>query len=436
MIHYTNGVIITNDADNRVISNGTISVDDGRISAVEESSKIAGPTDVHRVDLGGRIVMPGQILGHTHLYSYLARGLASNASPHTFVEQLETMWWRLDQALSLDDVYWSAKGACIDALKSGTTTVIDHHASPSCIEGSLEACARAISEVGVRGALAYEVTDRHGPEDARAGIEENIRAAEYVKGVSSLLAARMGLHASFTLSDETLDLVADAPRLGIHVHVAEDRADVTVTRKRYGMGIIERFSKRGLLDTNAIIVHGVHLEDSELGLIADSGAFLVHNPRSNMNNGVGVADLVRYRNTGINLAIGSDGMGPDPSDEALTAILLQRHRAGDPSTAWPVIQDMYCRGNPHLAEQTFGIPIGRLSAGAAADFVVRDYYPPTPVTPGNWWAHLLFGLNHSPIHMVVVDGDELIRDGRILHFDEARIYHECRNRAKSLWDRW
>jgi putative selenium metabolism protein SsnA len=436
MIVYTNGVIITNDDENRIIQDGAITVNAGHIQAVDQSSRIAVPSDVHSVDLGGRIVMPGQILAHTHLYSYLARGLAPDMIPHTFVEQLKAMWWRLDEALSLDDVYWSAKGACIDALKSGTTTVIDHHASPSCIEGSLEACARAISEIGVRGALAYEVTDRHGMENALIGIEENIRAAELVKDTSGLLSARMGLHASFTLSDKTLDHVAEAPRLGIHVHVAEDAADVSLTRDEYGTGIIERFAKRSLLDENTILVHGVYLEDTELEMIADSGAFLVHNPRSNMNNGVGVANLEIYLERGINLAIGSDGMGPDPSDDALAAILLQRHRVGDPSPAWGLIQDMYCTGNPAIAKQTFGIPLGRIAKGFAADFVVRDYFPPTPLTPANWWAHLLFGLNRAPIHLVVVDGDELIREGRMVHIDEARVSHECRNRAKSIWNRW
>lgn len=434
---YANALVITNDRNNTVYETGSVGVEGGVITFVGSEEDLQNTSQVDRVDLCGQVIMPGQILGHTHLYSYLARGLSPLGAPKGFVEQLEEMWWRLDRALMLDDVYWSAKGGCLEALLSGTTTVIDHHASPSCIRGSLEAVARGMTEVGIRGALAYEITDRNGEAGAREGLEENIDGLKLAETKPGLLAARLGLHASFTLSDKTLDLVADRrDGLGIHVHVAEDRADVASARKIHGSGVIACFSKRELLDENGILVHGVHLEPDEYDALAASSAFLVHNPRSNMNNGVGVADLSLCDSTGVKLALGSDGMGPDPAPEAMAALLLQRHRAGNPSVAWSLVQRMYCQGNPELASRTFGIPLGRLEIGAAADLVVRRYSPPTPLTSQTWWGHFLFGISTSPVERVLVAGEELIRDGLPVHIDPELVRYECRQRAAELWTRW
>ncbi len=434
---YANALLITNDSENRVIQPGCMAVTNGRISYVGKETEGNFPPEVERLDMGGRVLMPGQILGHTHLYSFLARGLAPEGAPQNFVEQLQQMWWRLDRALKLEDVYWSAKGACLEALLSGTTTVIDHHASPSCIEGSLEALAKGIAEIGIRGALAYEITDRNGFEGAQQGIEENLRGMEIAKEMPGFLAARIGLHASFTLSDKTLDAVAEKmPRIGIHIHVAEDWEDVDLSRELHGGGVLQRLGIRGLLDEQSILVHGVHLEEDELHRLAESGAFLVHNPRSNMNNGVGAANLMAFEAAGVNLAMGSDGMGPDPAPEAMAALLLQRHRAGSPSVAWPLIQKIYCEGNPRLATRTFGIPLGKLEAGAAADFIVRDYQPPTPLNQDNWWGHFLFGLASTPVDMVVVAGDTLVSHGQPVNLDAGQVWHECRRRAHDLWARW
>jgi cytosine/adenosine deaminase-related metal-dependent hydrolase len=129
-------------------------------------------------------------------------------------------------------------------------------------------------------------------------------------------------------------------------------------------------------------------------------------------------------------------MGSDPAPEAMAALLLQRHRAGDPSVAWPLVQRMYCAGNARLASRTFGIPLGALTVGAAADFVARRYSPPTPLSPDNWWGHFLFGISTSPVTRVIVAGEELVRDGHPAHLDPERVWFACRQRAKGLWARW
>lgn len=431
---YTDAVVVTNDSSDRVVQDGCIGVEAERIVYVGPAA--GAPRDAEeRISLAHRIVMPGLIVAHTHLYSFLARGLAPAVAPEDFVGILEHLWWRLDRALEPEDVYWSAMGGSLSALLCGTTTLIDHHASPSCIGGSLEQIALALGQVGIRGALSYEITDRHGHDGAMAGVEENLRGLSLAAQRPGWLAARMGLHASFTLDDATLDSVA-AHGCGVHVHVAEDMADVRTSVQRFGETPLQRLQRRGMLSPESIIVHGVHLTADEIGPLAASGACLVHNPRSNMNNGVGAADISAMMTAGIPVAIGTDGMGPDPGPEIMTALLLVRHQSRDPAAGWDAVRRAYCTGNTELASRIFGRKLGRLEVGAAADFVARAYDPPTPLTSATWWAHFLFGLSEAPVDRVVVGGRELVKGGEPLLLDAKRTWAACRERAGRLWSRW
>jgi len=434
---YTNALIVTNDPEMGVIPDGCLGIDQGRIVHVGSEESVPRMEPEQRVDIGGKVVLPGQIVAHTHLYSFLARGLSPAGAPANFVEQLEKMWWRLDSALNPEDVHWSAVGGSLSALLCGTTTLLDHHASPSCIRGSLETIARAYDEIGIRGALAYEITDRNGETGAAEGLEENRSAVEWAKRNPEFLAARTGLHASFTLSDKTLDAVAEKlGDAGVHVHVAEDRFDVEQARRKYGEGVIERLAKRGLLNESSILAHGVHLDEEELEVVAGSGAFLIHNPMSNMNNGVGAVDLSTCDRLGVNLAIGTDGMGPDPAPDIKAALILQRHKHGNPSVAWDLVERMYCEGNSEIGTRIFGVELGRLRIDSAADFVVRNYDPPTPITKENWWGHFLFGLSAAPVDRVLIGGKELVRNGEATSIDTDRVWRSCRECARKLWQRW
>lgn len=432
---YTDATVITNDAEDRVIAGGCIGVEDSRIAFVGPLAD--APRDVEeRIRLPRRVLMPGQIVAHTHLYSFLARGLSPSRAPADFVEVLEHLWWRLDRALDPEDVYWSAMGGALSALLAGTTTLVDHHASPSCVAGSLEQIAHALGQIGIRGLLSYEITDRNGHEGAVEGIQENLRGRALAAQRPGWLAARTGLHASFTVDDATLDEVAARVPGGVHVHVAEDSADVRLTMERHSEGILQRLERRGLLTGESLLIHGVHLDRAELERVAASGAWLVHNPRSNMNNGVGAADLISASEAGVRLAIGTDGMGPDVGPELMAALLLLRHERRDPCIGWNVVKDAYCGGNPNLSTQVFGRPVGRLEVGAEADFVVRAYDPPTPLTSATWWGHMLFGLSSAPVDRVVAGGRELVRGGEPVWLDADKIWSACRDRAARLWARW
>ena len=381
--------------------------------------------------LDAGLVMPGLVNAHTHLYSALARGMpAPDAPPRTFVEVLERVWWRLDRALDEDSVRLSALVGAIEAARSGTTLLVDHHASPGFIHGSLSVVRAAVESVGLRAVLCYETTDRHGREGARAGIGENAAFAREVDG-APLTRAATGAHAGFTLEDETLDALADAVRAtgaGLHVHVAEDRADVDDSRARHGCGLIERYARHGLLGPRSLLAHAVHLTPEELAQAQDAGAWLLHNPRSNMNNAVGAAATRHFRRA----ALGTDGMDQDLLAEARAAFLKMREAGRDDAYGAALA---LLAGGQRLAREVFGLPFGTLEPGAPADLVLFDYRPPTPLHAGNLAGHLLFGLDRSHVHTVIVAGRCVLRAREIEGVDEADVLARAAPAAAALWER-
>ena len=383
-----------------------------------------------RVDVSGCIVTGGFVCAHHHLYSALARGMPGpTQSPRNFREILERVWWRLDRALDPEAVSLSARLGALEAALAGTTTIVDHHASPEAIEGSLDLVADGISGAGLRGAVCYEVTDRHGEKRGRAGIAENLRFAE--TNDRALIAGMVGAHASFTIGDRTMEeLVACARNLGapLHIHVAEDAFDEDDSLERYGLRTAERLASRGALAEGDLIAHGVHLDDSEINAVRASGAFVAHNPRSNMNNGVGYAPALRL---GERVALGTDGIDGDMLAETKACYLKAREASSSAGVGFAV--DRLAQGQA-VAGSLFGEPaLGRLSAGSPADLVVLDYSAPTPLDEGNLAGHLIFG--RPAVRDVMVGGHWVVRDHKHTVVDEEELRAECRSAAPKLWKR-
>ncbi|MEO8322946.1 MAG: amidohydrolase family protein, partial [Actinomycetota bacterium] len=332
------------------------------------------------VDVSGCLVTGGLVCAHHHLYSGLARGMPGpDDPPRNFVEILERVWWRLDQALGPETISLSARIGALEAALAGTTTIVDHHASPESIEGSLDLVAGGIAGTGIRGVVCYEVTDRHGEERGTAGVKENVRFLE--ENDRPLIRGMMGAHASFTIGNATMDeMVSSARNLGapLHIHVAEDASDEDDSLEKYGLRTAHRLADRGALAEGDLIAHGVHLDDSEIEAVRASGAFVAHNPCSNMNNGVGYAPVLKL---GQRVALGTDGIDGDMLAEAKACYLKAREASGETGVDFPV--QRLVQGQI-LAGSLFGEPaMGRLSAGAPADLVVFDYRAPTPLDEGN-----------------------------------------------------
>ncbi len=430
------------DGAGRLVEDGVILIDGERIEALLARDEAASwlPADVERIDGRGKLAIPGLINAHTHLYSSLARGMTvPGFAPKSFTQILEQLWWRLDKALDPASVRMSALVGAMEAARCGVSTLVDHHASPRAIPGSLHAVRDAVcGEVGLRGAFSYEVSDRDGPKAAAEGIEENLRLLSAPP--DPLSAGLFGLHASFTLSDATLERVAAGlpAEAGIHIHVAEGPEDEVRCQEEHGIRIVERLNRFGLLRERSILAHCLHVDETEKDLIAARRAVVVHNPHSNMNNAVGAFDLAGFVDREILVGLGTDGLGENLLGELFTAGILQKHSSGDPlAGGFPALQQVLFEDNPRLVERLFAVRAGRIAPGYAADIALFEYLPPTPITADNILGHLLFGMAVHDLRAsdLWVAGRPVLRDGRFTELDPEGIYATSRAVAKRLWAR-
>ncbi len=440
-----NVTIFSNDAQHSMLRNHCVIVENTRIKAVLPAAGLPEKyVDFTVIDGGGRLLMPGLINTHMHFYSTFSRGLALPGTPKNFHEVLQMLWWRLDRSLDLDACYYSALLPAIVAVKNGVTAIIDHHASAFAVDGSLDRIEEALAKIGLRGALCYETSDRDGKEIARRGLRENERYIRKCRAAKSqnpehLFDAMFGLHASFTLDDDTLEAAAELSRSldrGCHIHLAEDPVDAQLTREKYSAGLVERLQKFNILGEKSLTAHGIHLSESEKDMLAESGAMLAHTPQSNMNNAVGRTDIFGYLRRGMLTGLGTDGMSGDLKPDIRTAMWLHKHDLRDSNAAWNEIQQMTLKNNPAIFERVSGQKVGRIEAGCLADLILVDYYPPTPLTGDNFWGHFLFGVMDAAVHLTMVNGKIVMQNGEIPGVDERKIAADARTVAETVWRRF
>ncbi len=437
----TNATLVTWETENRILPGHALKLDGDRIAEIGPSSEMAAKyPDVERLDARGQLVMPGNICAHTHFYGAFARGMAIPGDPpKDFPEILERLWWKLDKALTLDDVRYSALVCLIDAVKHGTTTLIDHHASPNAIDGSLDVIAEAVTQAGLRTCLCYEVTDRDGPERMRAGIAENVRFIKsQIPNPKSQIAATFGLHASLTLSNETLEACRNAHDGGFHIHVAEHEADEYDSLKKSGTRVVDRLGHFSILGPHTIAAHCVHIDYREAELLRETGTWVTHQPRSNMNNAVGAAEVDGLLRAGVKVCLGNDGFSNAMWEEWKAAYLLHKVTSRDPRRAGGYnVAQMAIQNNAALAGMFFPqAPVGVIAPGAFADLIFVDYHPTTPLTAGNLPWHIIFGFESSMVTTTICGGKVLMKDRQLLFLDEAEITAKSRELAKRVWERF
>ena len=439
----THARIATLGDDPQLLDDGALLIRDGKIAALDTTMALATQyPHEERLDADGQLALPALLCGHTHFYGAFARGWAYPGPPATrFGEVLERLWWRLDKALTMDDVRYSALVCLVDAVRHGATTLIDHHASPNAIDGSLDVLAEAVVQSGIRVSLCYEVTDRDGPERAAAGIAENIRFLRRMRvDPHPQLSATFGLHASLTLSEATLaDAVAAAAGLetGFHIHAAEGIEDVEDSLAKSGKRVIHRLHDARILGPRSIVAHAVHIDESEMDVLADTGTWVTHQPRSNMNNAVGFAQVETMLARGVRIALGNDGFSNNMVAEMKMTYLGHKLVQRDPR-AMPadLVFHLAYPANAELARifwpaQTLGV----LAPGAMADLILVDYKPTTPLTAGNLPWHILFGYEASAITTTISAGRVLMQNRRLLTLDEEAITARSRELAAALWTR-
>jgi cytosine/adenosine deaminase-related metal-dependent hydrolase len=423
---------------------GGILLQEGRIVEAGPFENVVPKAD-RIVDTRGRLIMPGFVNFHHHLYSHFAPGIRPKAPAATFQGILENLWWPLDYALDEEAVYLSALAGLLESVRCGVTTVFDHHASMGKVRGSLAAIARAFAETGVRGLLCFETSGRRGHEDALAHIEENLAFAEAlpdggtprsVPGKSGeaaepapMLGAALGLHANFTLSAKVLEAVREAKPAGlpIHIHCGEATEDLEFCIAEGFAGPVDRLASFGLVGEKSLLVHCVHLSDRDFDLLRELRPVIIVNPESNANNQVGFPDFRRLPS----FVVGTDGMTGDMIASYRAAALLGGERGLD----FSLLRRAVFHGALRV-RRSFFPGTGLFRPGAAADITVLDYVPLAPLSEENLLGHMVYGAKSGRAWMTVCNGKILWQAGTFPGLDEEDILRRAGRAAKALHRRF
>ena len=434
-----NGRVITRDPGNPYLENGAVVTDGDVIREVGDYGVLKEKySDAEFIDAHGQVIMPAFINAHTHIYSGLARGLSIKGyAPTNFYEILDGMWWKLDRKLTLKGTKYSAWATYLECIRNGVTTIFDHHASYAEIPGSLFEIADVAKDIGIRSCLCYEVSDRDGKQKCDEAIKEN---ADFIKYCcehkdDDMLKAMFGMHALFTISDETFEkcVKANDNRTGYHIHICEGLNDVEDSRDNYGCLPVDRLVKWGILGDRTILGHCIHVSEGEMDKIKETDTMVVNNPESNMGNAVGCSPILKMYEKGIMLGMGTDAYTHDMLESLKVALIIQKHNAQDPNVGWVEVTDMLFKNNPLIAKKYFGCELGKLKAGAKADVIVMDYVPFTDFSDKNIDGHMIFGMNGRQCRTTVANGRLLYKDREFVTIDELKISADIKQAADELW---
>ena len=439
MILLANGKVITRDPEGiGYLPDGGVVTDGGKIVEVGTTADLkAKYPQAEFVDARGGVIMPGLINAHTHIYSALARGLSIDGyNPTSFYEVLDGQWWYIDRNLDLEATKASAQALVIDSIKQGVTTIFDHHASFCEVPGSLMRIAEVTREFGMRACLCYEVSDRDGEEKSLQSVQENKDFIDYCEqNPSDMLKAMFGGHALFTISDKTFEQMVKANdgMTGFHIHVAEGMNDVYDSLQNYGRRPVQRLQDHGILGPQTILGHCIHVNTAEMDIIKATDTMCVNNPESNMGNAVGISPVLQLYKKGILIGLGTDAYTNDMLESIKVALCSQRHNACMPNVGWCEAMTMLFENNAKMASKYFGRKLGVLEAGAAADVIVMDYKPFTPLSEENIDGHMLFGMMGKNCRTTIINGRVLYKDREFVGIDEEKINAWTMAESKKLW---
>ncbi|MEG0932150.1 MAG: putative aminohydrolase SsnA [Lachnospiraceae bacterium] len=437
MLIIGNGMVVTRNPQNPFLKQGAVVIDGTIITKVTSDQEIRKKhPDATYIDAKGCVIMPAFINTHEHGYSALARGLSVKGyHPQGFLDILDGMWWNIDRHLTLEGIRLSAMATYIEAVKNGVTTVFDHHASYGAITDSLFTIEEAAKKVGIRVCLCYEVSDRDGKEKAKEAVLENERFIEHTLRLKDdMVAAMMGMHASFTISDETMELCAmhKPGKAGYHIHVAEGKEDLSHCLDVYGKRVVERLMDWNILGSNTLAAHCTYINHREIECLKETDTMVVHNPESNMGNACGYPAAMDIVHQGVLTGLGTDGYTHDMIESYKVANLLHKYQLQDANAAWSEVPEMLFNGNAKIANRYFDKPLGVLEEGAAGDVIITDYYPPTPMHAENINSHILFGMTGRCVVTTIANGKILMKDRILLNVDEEKIIKECRKESEKL----
>ena len=438
MLVVGNGKLITRNNDLPYIENGAVAIEGTKISEIGTTKEIREKyKDAEYIDAKGKLIMPAFINTHEHIYSAMARGLSIKGyNPKGFLDILDGQWWTIDRKLTLEQTKYSAMDTMISCIRNGVTTIFDHHASFGHIKDSLFTIADVAKELGIRSCLCYEVSDRDGMDKAREAVMENAEFIRYaLKDDSDMLAGMMGMHAQFTISDETMELAAanKPDEVGYHIHVAEGIEDLHDCLKKYGKRIVDRLMDCNILGEKTLLGHCIYINPHEMELIKDTNTMVVHNPESNMGNACGCPPTMKLVHRGLLTGLGTDGYTHDMTESYKVANVLHKHHLCDANAAWGEVPKMLFENNAAIANRYFKAPLGVLKEGAAADVIVVDYIAPTHLDENNINGHILFGMTGRDVVTTIANGKVLMKDREVTVVDVEEAYAKCRESSAKLW---
>jgi len=370
------------------------------------------------IDCSNKFVTKSFALGHHHAYSALARGMpAPKQTASNFHEILQYVWWNIDKQLDKEMIEASALATAIACAKAGSTFVIDHHSSPNYITGSLQIIADAFDKVGLSHLLCYEISDRNGTNKTKEAFEET---ENYLKNNQALI----GLHASFTLGEESLETAANLMnkyKTGVHIHVAEDKFDQYDSLKKYKKKVVERLNSHGFLaSSKTILAHCLHINDKERNIIKNSNAFIVQNAESNLNNKVGKFNA---NNLGNNIMFGTDGMHSDMIRAAQYSYFTGLN---DDNID---LEKTYLRfRNTHNYIKT-----NNFIGDTENNLMIFDYDSPTELNKDNFLGHFIYGFSSKNINHVISKGKLIVENKELITINEKKVLNFAKQQANRLW---
>lgn len=432
------GLIVTMDKDRHIYKKGSVAIEDGKIKAVGRVKEKEKPDEI--IDARGKIVMPGLICSHTHMYGMLLRGAPLKIeSPTDFHQILERVWWPMDETMTKRDAYASTLISCLEFIKTGTTFFADTYSGPHSIAGVLDRIASTVKESGLRGLISFEATERHTHAQGASGMRENVR---FIKKIKKKRRSRVGgmvsIHASFTVSDELLQYgrkVASQYKVPITIHTSEGLIDPYHNLERYGKRTVERFYDIGLLGSDVVLAHCVHVNDDELALIKKTGAKVAHNPMSNMLNAVGVAPVVKMQMMDIPVGLGNDGYIFDGFENIRAAFLLHKLALRDPRVITPMeaLEMATIRG-----AELYGLEnkLGSIEPGKLGDIIIiNPSLAPTPLRSESVVGHIVNTVDGDDVETVIVNGHIVMRNRKVLTLDEEDVVETSRKSGERLWQK-
>ena len=398
---------------------------------------LTGAKDDLVIEIPGRLIAPGFINGHTHMYGVLSHGITMEAEVSEFSSFLEAFWWplvedRINHELAEKTTRW----ACVEMIRSGITTFLDVLEGPNSLPGPLEIEAGVVEEVGLRGILCFEACQRISRENGELGLEENSNFVKRYNHQGGLIQGLISVHTLFTADREYLiqaKRLADQLGCDIHMHLSESVFEPNWSLENYGKRPVEVYDNMGYLGPNVVASQGVQLEPDEIYILAERRVRLIHMPLSNCEVGGGIAPVPAMLAKGIPVGLGTDGYINNFFEAMRGAFLLQKAHHQDPMIM--PAGDVYAMGTAMGGRALGRKDLGEIKVGNKADLITINLDTPTPINSHNIYEQLILFRNPGDVIDMMVAGVFLMRERELLTIDEEKTRAEIREAAERFWKR-